>query len=264
MLAELARSSGRREVSLEEVLAAAPALTRVDRKYLVPLALARTLIADLHDQWGVLCIRDRHSTRYRSTYFDTARLDTARAHVQGRRRRWKARSRLYVEDGLCRVEVKAKDGRGQTVKTVAPTQVDRYGLLTDTERTFLGSTLAGHATPADLHQLHPSVEVSYERMTLARVGTDPARMTVDWGVDCRLGPERVWVDEAYVVVETKAGLRPTYADRLLLDHGVRPRSFSKYVAAASLLRSDIPDNDVRRLRGSLLHHGRHQEGRQSA
>jgi hypothetical protein len=34
---------------------------------------------------------------------------------------------------------------------------------------------------------------------------------------------------------------------------VRPRSFSKYVAAASLIRDDLPDNDVRRLHGRELH-----------
>ncbi len=54
-------------------------------------------------------------------------------------------------------------------------------------------------------------------------------------------------------METKGGLRPSSADALLGSLGARPRSFSKYVSAASLLRDDIPDNDVRRLRGHQLH-----------
>ena len=41
----------------------------------------------------------------------------------------------------------------------------------------------------------------------------------------------------------------------LLAAGARPRSFSKYVAAASLLRDDLPDNDVRRMHGRELHSG---------
>ena len=70
-------------------------------------------------------------------------------------------------------------------------------------------------------------------------------MTLDWRVQCTLDGERVWLDHGYVLVETKGGLRPGRADRLLAGLGARPRSFSKYVAAASLMRDDLPDNDVR-------------------
>jgi hypothetical protein len=58
---------------------------------------------------------------------------------------------------------------------------------------------------------------------------------------------------SYVLVETKGGLRPGRADRLLGELGARPRSFSKYVAAASLIRDDLHDNDVRALYGRELH-----------
>ena len=96
------------------------------------------------------------------------------------------------------------------------------------------------------------MRVDYQRLTLA--DTDASRrVTIDWGVECSLGGGRVWVDEDWVLVETKGGLRPSAADRLLGSLGVRPRSFSKYASAASLLRHDIPDNDVRRLRGRQLH-----------
>ena len=58
----------------------------------------------------------------------------------------------------------------------------------------------------------------------------------------------MWLDHDHVLLETKGGLQPGDADRLLLRHGLRPRSFSKYAAAVSLVRPDLPDNDVRRLR----------------
>ncbi len=244
---------GRGEVSLATVLGEAPAMTRVDRKYLVPLEPARALLGELDEEWGLLTIEGRTSTHYRSTYFDTVDLATARAHVQGRRRRWKARSRLYVEDRLCRVEVKAKSGRGDTVKTVADSPADSYGRLSNHDRSFVGSTLARHAIRVDAAELHPTMEVTYERATFARLGPAPARMTVDWGVSCHLDGQRVWVDLDHVLVETKGGVRPTDADRLLTRLGLRPRGFSKYAAAASLLLSDLPDNDVRGLRGRILH-----------
>jgi hypothetical protein len=205
--------SARRPVSLAEVLVDAPQLTRVDRKYLLGKGTAQAFLDDLPAAYRVLSIAGRTSTSYRSTYFDTADLASARAHVQQRRRRWKARSRLYVEDALCRIEVKARDGRGVTAK----------------------------------------MEVGYRRTTLAETADERCRVTVDWKVECSLDGERVWLDHDYVLVETKGGLRPSVADRLLTGMGVRPRSFSKYVAAASLIRDDLPDNDVRRLHGRELH-----------
>ena len=255
MLADLLDVTARRHLTLAEVVLAAPAMTRVDRKYLLPLPVAQDLLASLHPSWGVLGIAGRSTTTYRSRYFDSADLATARAHVQGRRRRWKARSRLYVEDRLCRMEVKAKDGRGRTVKTVVESAPERYGRLSQPDRTFLTSTLAQHSITVDARHLHPTIEIGYERMTLARTERHQARMTLDWGVSSILGDQGVSIDRGHVLVETKGGPQPSDADRLLVGMGVRPRSFSKYAAAASLLRVDIADNDVRHLLGRVLQHG---------
>ncbi len=245
--------STRESVSLAEVLVDAPQLTRVDRKYLVGKATAQALLDDLPPAYRVLSIEGRTSTTYRSTYFDTADLASARAHVQQRRRRWKARSRLYVEDGLCRIEVKARDGRGVTEKTVSDADLAGYGVLDATGVEFVRATLAAHDLTADVMSLRPTMEVGYRRTTLADTTDERCRLTVDWKVECTLDGERVWLDHDYVLVETKGGLRPGVADRLLAGLGARPRSFSKYVAAASLIRDDLSDNDVRRLHGRQLH-----------
>lgn len=245
--------SARGRVSLAEVLVEAPNLTRVDRKYLVDVRTAQTVVDTLPPAYRVLDIADRDFTTYRSTYFDTEDLASCRAHVQQRRRRWKARSRLYVEDGLCRVEVKARDGRGVTEKSVSDSDVDAYGLLDEAGAAFVAATLTAHAMDADVLALRPTMEVGYRRTTLADTTDELSRLTLDWRVQCTLDGERVWLDNGYVLVETKGGVRPGRADRLLADLGARPRSFSKYVAAASLIRDDLPDNDVRALHGRELH-----------
>lgn len=245
--------AARRSVSLDEVLAEAPQLTRVDRKYLVGKGTAQALLDGLPDAYRVLSIEGRRSTTYRSTYFDTVDLASARAHVQQRRRRWKARSRLYVEDNLCRTEVKARDGRGVTAKTVTDADAAGYGLLDEVGAEFVRSTLASHGLTADVVSLRPTMEVAYRRTTLADTTDEQCRLTVDWKVQCTLDGGLVWLDHGYVLVETKGGLRPSRADRMLAGLGARPRSFSKYVAAASLIRDDLPDNDVRRLHGRELH-----------
>jgi VTC domain len=245
--------SGRATVTLGEVLLGAPQLTRVDRKYLVGVRTAQDLLDGLPSEHRTLEVAGRVSTTYRSTYFDTTDLASCRAHVQQRRRRWKARSRLYVEDRLCRVEVKARDGRGMTAKAVAETHVDTYGRLDEDGAAFVRGALAAHAITADVRALGPTMEVSYRRTTLADTEHEHSRVTLDWHVQCLLDGERVWLDHDYVLVETKGGERPGAADRLLARLGARPRPFSKYVAAASLIRDDLHDNDVRRLRGRELH-----------
>jgi hypothetical protein len=242
-------------IDLATVLENAARLARTDRKYLVERQTAEALITRVADRYRVLSIQGRRWASYRSTYFDTPELASCRAHVQRRRRRWKVRSRLYVEDQLCRIEVKTTDGVDTTVKHIGPSHPCRYGTLEGSEAQFVGEVLTGYGAAVDVTDLRPALEVSYRRVTLADTAA-ATRITVDHDVRSVLDGHQVWIDPGYVVVETKAGRRPSVADRILSDLGVRPRSFSKYVSAASLLRADIPDNDVRGMRGRLLHSAR--------
>lgn len=249
LLAVLAR---REPVGLADVLDTAARLERVDRKYLVDRTTATAFLDLVPPSMRVLTIDGRLATSYSSVYFDTPRLDACRDHVQQRRRRWKVRSRLYVEDGLCRFEVKTRSGRGLTTKAVAALAHHDHGVLTPDRAAFVEETLREQGIDVDVADLAPSMTVGYHRATLADT-VGGTRATLDWDVLCRLGHGRVWVDPDWVLIETKGDLRPGTADRVLATLGARPRSFSKYVSAASLLRDDIADNDVRRLRGRQLH-----------
>lgn len=245
-------------VSLAEVVEHAATLTRVDRKYLVPRAQLSELVGALQDRFRALEIDGRRSTTYTSRYFDTAELTSCRSHLQGRRRRWKVRVRRYEEDGLTRVEVKVRDGRGATAKTVLDldgrTAVDPDGHLDQEAAEFVTTVLARHAFPVDVAALRPTMEVTYRRSTLADT-SEGLRLTIDSELLCELDERHVRLDHGFVVVETKGGIRPGPADRALIMMGVRPRSLSKYASAAALLREDLADNDVRRLHGVQLHTG---------
>lgn len=252
-------------VGLEALVAAAGLQQRVDRKYLVPREVARDLVAGLAASHHVLEVAGRRTTQYRSTYLDGPDLRCCRDHVQRRRLRWKARSRLYVEDRLCRFEVKVRNGRGDTVKHVLDVDPRRYGSLGGTERAFLAAAL-GPARTRPPEDLAPTLEVTYQRATLVDLvaGT---RVTLDAGVVATalardpgagvsaggIGRGSVRLDPAYVVVETKGGRLPAEPDRLLRSLGHRPRSLSKYAASVALLTDSVPDNDVRALRSRQLH-----------
>jgi hypothetical protein len=244
--------SGIGTVTLPEVMAAAAQLTRVDRKYLVPASVAQAVLDRLRSSHRLLVVDGRQSTTYRSTYFDTLDLATARAHVQGRRRRWKARTRLYVEDQLCRLEVKTKDARGATVKAVVERDPAHYGVLRPADSEFIDTVLRSRSIPTHADRLHATAEVGYRRATLADLDLGH-RVTVDWGVSCEHASGQVWLDPGVVLLETKGGMRPGVADRILGAHRIRPTPFSKYVAGVSLLRHDVPANDFLALFGRQLH-----------
>ncbi|MFH7337685.1 polyphosphate polymerase domain-containing protein [Streptomyces sp. KHY 26] len=235
-----------RGATLAEVDAAAALQHRVDRKYLVPVDRARRLIAALADSHHVLDLGGRRTTSYLSTYFDTPGLGAWRAHVQGRRRRWKVRTRLYAEDGLCRVEVKTKDGRGATVKHALTVPAAEYGELTTGAAGFVDGALGRAGVSARSAGLSAAAEVRYVRVALADLDRG-SRVTLDGTLSCHRDDRTARLDHGHVLIETKGGTRPAPADRLLLGMGVRPVSLSKYVVGLSLLTPGLPDNDVRRL-----------------
>lgn len=232
--------------TLTEVDAAAALQHRVDRKYLVPLIAARCLVAALAQTHHVLDLGGRRTTGYHSMYFDTPGLSAWRAHIQGRRRRWKVRTRLYAEDRLCRAEVKTKDGRDATVKYACTIQAEDYGRLEARAATFVDNVFrsAGVSVKADL--LSPAGEIRYVRAALADLHAG-SRVTLDGRLTCHRGWAAAALDHNLVLVETKGGPRPAPADRLLIKLGARPLSLSKYIVGQALLVPGLPDNDVRRV-----------------
>ncbi|WP_333737115.1 polyphosphate polymerase domain-containing protein [Streptomyces sp. IBSBF 2806] len=238
--------SALRGATLAEVDTAAALQHRTDRKYLVPLDQARSFVRLLADRHHVLDFAGRRTTSYLSTYFDTDRLGAWHAHVQGRRRRWKVRTRLYAEDGLCRVEVKTKDGRGATVKHALQIPAAAYGALDRQAADFVNEVLERSGIPVTAEELAPAAEIRYVRAALADLdhGT---RVTLDGALTCHQGDRTAALDTGHLLVETKGGVQLAYADRLLLRLGARPVSLSKYVVGRSLLTPGLPDNDVRRL-----------------
>ncbi|MEV6838136.1 polyphosphate polymerase domain-containing protein [Streptomyces sp. NPDC051133] len=234
-----------RGATLTEVDAAAALQHRVDRKYLVPLERARRLIGRLAGSHHVLDLGGRRTTSYLSTYFDTAQLGAWRAHVQQRRRRWKVRTRLYAEDGLCRVEVKTKDGRGATVKHALKVAAAEYGELTGHAAAFVDEVLDRARVPVTAGELSAAAEVRYVRAALADLDHG-SRITFDGVLSCHHDGRTATLDPGHVLIETKGGAQPAPVDRMLLGMGVRPVSLSKYIVGQSLLRPGLPDNDVRR------------------
>ena len=226
-------------IGLDELTALAGLQDRVDVKHVVPMATARALLEALAPTHRVLEIAGRRTFTYATTYFDTLDLRCARDHLQGRRRRFKVRTRHYVESDLRVVEVKLKGLRGRTVKhaLVAPGPAPGHPLGGDALAFVRERVLAAYgAFPPG--PLVPAARIAYHRITLASRDR-PERVTLD--LDLHLGAGRL--APGWVVIETKSPTGRSLADRTLRALGARPCGLcSKYLLASALARPELRAN----------------------
>ena len=261
--------------TLAELNSAAGLLTRVDRKYLVPLKSAQELVDGLAPDARVLAIDEQRRFSYASTYFDTPGLEAFMLAARKRRRRFKVRTRTYLDSGLCFLEVKTRGARGTTVKRRMGYHPDDASRLTGSGRAFVAACLAsagvtGPAAARDVAAaLRPVLATTYERTTLHLPHAE-ARATIDtsltWrrltpGVRARtagvagapqaLRPAHLTatIDDrepvavaGVAVVETKNPATPSPADRALWDAGHRSARISKYATGMALLHPELPAN----------------------
>jgi hypothetical protein len=219
-------------LSLAELDGSVPVRIRQDRKHLLAVERLDELLEALAASHRALEIAGRRAFAYDSVYFDTEDLQTVRAHVQRRRRRFKARSRLYVDSDLCAFEVKLKGPRGETVKHRAPCPSAEHGALGG----GAAELLAAHVGPVP--PLLPVLRTRYTRITLA---AGDERVTIDLG----LSYGDAWLRPGWAIVETKSERGAGLADRCLRRLGSRPLSMSKYVLGAGLILMPTPPADAR-------------------
>lgn len=265
-------------ISLEELSAAAGLLTRVDRKYLVPREVVGELVAGLPGA-RALQIGGRRALAYASTYADTTDLACFYAAAHRRRRRFKVRTRSYLDTATAFLEVKTRGGRGHNVKDRMPINPERVMTLDGQERAFVAGLLAarGVAEPGRADEvaarLRPVLRTTYERMTLLLPGAGDAgagyaggngigaaRGGAGTGTGAGVGASRLTIDSAlrwylldgddevaacrsaggWCVVESKSAGGPSAADRWLWRAGLRPTRVSKYATGLALMRPDLP------------------------
>jgi hypothetical protein len=240
--------AGFEAVSLQEVEARAGLQMRMDRKYIVDYETLERLFSELGDDYRALEIDGQRLQQYDSVYFDTPELTGYRHHLQGRRKRFKCRTRLYGGTASF-FDLKMKGRRGETVKSRLPLSALEHGSLTSQATAFLKRGLLeeyGCAAPA---ALVPTLETSFERLTLIHPH-QPERLTVDFGITfSRLGSgERYRMRPGYVLIETKSGSQLGRVDRLLLGLGARPVTMcSKYCLGVALADLALPTNPYRPL-----------------
>lgn len=225
-------------ISLAELNSIAALQQRVDRKYVLTPERLEDLLARFGGTLVVLDVRGRRSFDYESVYFDTASLESYHGAAHRRRRRFKVRTRSYLDSGTTMLEVKTRGGRGQTVKRRRDHDFDRRDRLDARGRRFVDDAI-GRPGLADL--LEPTLTTTYRRTTLAdpigavRVTIDTDLRCVDWrSEEVRLASR--------VVVETKSAGAPSAFDRGMWSRGIRPEKISKFGTCLAAIHPELPSN----------------------
>ena len=224
-------------MSLATVVGLAELQTRTDRKYLVEPDVLTALVSETALDLAVLEIDGARSFRYESVYFDTPALDAYRGAAYGRRRRFKVRTRSYLDSGGCLLEVKTQGGRDETVKHRLPYDPDDRYRLTAEGLAFVADLVS----VPDVRQLAPVLTTSYRRTTIVDVAAG-TRVTCDAGLRCTsVAGGSVGLPE-HLLVETKSLGASTAADRLLWTAGHRPATISKFCLGMAALDPRLPAN----------------------
>jgi hypothetical protein len=162
-------------ISLEDLQAEAAFLTRRDRKYLVPNQAAESLLAGIDPETRVLEIDGQRCFGYLSPYFDDDAYSAYLSAARRRPQRFKVRTRLYTDSGLCLLEVKVRDARGHTVKHRIEHEADSPECIERAEREWLKDfpQVARYA-----NGLRHCLTTRYRRTTLV-LPNGSGRVTID-------------------------------------------------------------------------------------
>jgi hypothetical protein len=228
-------------VGLDELNAEAALQTRVDRKYVLATGTARHLLATFGADMRVLEMDGARSFAYDSVYFDTAALDSYLLAAHGRRRRYKIRTRTYVDSAISFLEVKTEGAREATVKERIPYLPEDRSRLTAEGLDYVRETLAAAVGSVPAGTLEPVLETRYQRTTFY-LQESGSRATIETGVTWQRPGREPWVLDNAVILETKSGSTAGPLDRHLWAAGVRPSRISKFATGMAALRPELPAN----------------------
>lgn len=251
-------------VGLDELVAEASLLTRVDRKYVVERRALDDLLQEVDAATRVLEIDGSRDFTYESVYFDTPDLMSFRMAAQPRRRRFKLRTRTYLDVDTAYLEIKTRGARGTTVKERSEySAADRMHLTITARDDAAAAFSAIGVEPSRADDLDATLLTRYRRATL--LTSDGGRATIDTELEW-LQPDATGFSLPHLaIVETKSTSRASAVDRLLWRGGFRPATVSKYATGLAALHPSLPRNRWSRLlRGPFSdHHHTHSHNHES-
>ncbi len=213
-------------------------MNRIDTKFVTDTLTLEDILSDaLQAGYLVFETAGGRVQSYDSIYFDTPDLKMYTDHRRGKTVRQKVRTRDYCGSGLCFLEVKRKNNRSRTRKK--RTRVPPADFRDFREDSAARLWLSSHSDYG-CEELAPSVETSFERITLVNKGLTE-RLTIDTSVSFRnLRTEATADLGSAVIIELKQdGRAHSEMKEILLKRRVKPFRISKYCMGVVLTDSGV-------------------------
>lgn len=221
-------------ISLDEMNSVA-LMKRTDTKYVINISKLPTVLNELLNTHKVLEIKERRIMNYSSLYLDTDSFKFYLDHHNGRVNRTKIRQRKYVDSDLTFLEIKKKNGKGETNKFRI--QIDDF----ETELSATSKEFISEITEQN-YNLTTSLWNSFNRITLVNL-KDNERVTIDLNLTYTVGDKEKKYSNI-VVVELKQSRfdRKSAVVKALKSIGHNPYSISKYCIGVANLYQHLKQN----------------------
>ncbi|SDR80957.1 VTC domain-containing protein [Polaribacter sp. KT25b] len=221
-------------ISLEEMNSVA-LMKRTDTKFVINKTQLVLMLENLNSDYKVLEIKSDRIMTYSSLYFDTIENKFYNDHHNGKVNRTKIRQRKYVESNLCFLEIKQKNGKGETNKSRI--RVNDFELdLTNTSLDFITSTTDKE------YNLKPSLWNGFNRITLVNL-KEKERVTLDLNLSYKMNEvEKNFKNLVIVELKQERFNRKSEIVKALKALRQNPYSISKYCIGMISLYKDLKYN----------------------
>ncbi|PWG05366.1 polyphosphate polymerase domain-containing protein [Polaribacter aquimarinus] len=210
-------------------------MKRTDTKFVIHTHQLISILEDLKKDYKVLEINKDRIMSYSSLYFDTAENKFYKDHHNGKNNRIKIRQRKYVESNLCFLEIKQKNGKGETNKSRIPV-TDFETSLNATSKKFISSITNTE------YDLIPSLWNQFNRVTLVNV-KNKERVTLDLNLNYKINEvEKRFENLVVIEVKQERFNRKSKIIKSLKVIRQNPYSISKYCIGMISLYNDLKYN----------------------
>lgn len=210
-------------------------LKRTDTKFVIHASSLPAVLKESKREYQVLEIDEKRIMNYSSLYFDTPKFKFYYDHHNQRANRIKIRQRKYVDSNLTFLEIKKKNGKGETNKTRI--KIDDFEKeLSTSSKEFIEQITEQKLT------LQPRLWNNFNRITLVNL-TDNERVTIDLGLSYTLNKKESNYKKI-VIVEVKQSEfnRTSSIIQTLKKYNYNPYSISKYCVGIVNLYDNVKYN----------------------
>jgi len=224
-------------ISLKE-MESVSLMKRTDTKFILHQNQLANILLGIKSYYKILEIKKNRIMTYESLYFDTNSRKFYYDHHNGKINRTKVRMRKYIESEICFLEIKQKDGKGNTKKSRIPID-DFMFQLSNNYYNFIKNTTSKR------YNLSPVISNKFNRFTLVNK-TKPERVTVDMNLSFSFQNSYKSYNDL-VIIEVKQ-------ERLNLNspivqelrrHKILPYRISKYCLGMSSLYKELKYNNFK-------------------